>query len=302
MKENGTRNGMHTGAKENEIDAFVRSLGLETDPHYVIPGTGLEIDCFIPSLNVGIEYCGLYYHAEPPENCDPRLHAKHRNKRDAAAANGIYLVTMFEDEWLLRRSQVEGVLRVMLHKPVRTVSARNCSVVSIDRNTANTFLREHHLLGAHARVWASWGMYYQDELIGVLTLSHNYAEKNVAVMQRLCFSGGVHVRGGASKLLKRAVAWAREERLLAIMTYSDNRWSVGNVYERTGFTCVLENKYDYSYVDFSVPMHQRTRINKKTQQKQKVACPSNMTERMWAYHRGFWRIWDCGHKHWRMNL
>ena len=301
----GTLNGVPTGAAENEVADFVRSLNLEVTPHYIIPNSNLEIDCFIATHQIGIEYCGLYYHCEPPYNEDPRVHARHRRKLDTANKVGIRLITLFEDEWLFKRSHVEGSLRIILRKPHRTIHGRNCNIEPITQEESTHFLLENHVLGGHPHTKQAWRLYTSDNItVGVLALAHNYGanKKHTIVMQRLCFLQGVHVQGGASKLLETAKTWARTEGYSSLVTFSDNRWSTGNAYQKLGFTCIHENKYDYGYVDFSLPPSKRIRLSKQTQQKKRTKCPEDMTERSWATHRGLWRIWDCGHKHWEFVL
>lgn len=300
----GTLNMRTTGEAENEVRLLVEEITGEPAPNTIIPGSRLEIDCFVEGARVGVEYCGLYYHCEEAGNEDPRVHARHRAKLDAANAAGIRLITLFEDEWLSRRAQVEGVLRVILGNPASRVAARSCALDEINADAANTFFGENHIIGPHAKIKRAWVLTRAGEAVAAASVSHNYAanSRDTVVLQRLCFKRGVHVQGGASRLLATIKRWAATEGYQAIVSFSDNRWSRGDLYAQLNFKCVKDTGYDYGYVDFTLPARRRVRLSKQTQQKHRVGCPPDRTERQWAEERGLRRIWDCGHKHWRLAL
>lgn len=58
-----------------------------------------EIDIFLESRRIGIEYCGHYWHSDiyyPDIN-------KHKEKHQLCVNNDIYLITLYESEWLLNK-------------------------------------------------------------------------------------------------------------------------------------------------------------------------------------------------------
>lgn len=115
------------------------------------------------------------------------------------------------------------------------------------------------------------------------------------VLDRLCFKDGIQIVGGASKLFSRCIKWAKEKNHKEILSFSDNRWSLGNVYVALNFEKGKEYSPDYSYVNMKSPTE---RLSKQSQKKSVVKCPENMTEYQWALERGLSRIWDCGKKRW----
>jgi hypothetical protein len=56
---------------------------------------GLELDIYIPSHNLAIEFNGLYWHNELHK--DKKYHL---NKTELCEAKGIQLIHVFEDEWM----------------------------------------------------------------------------------------------------------------------------------------------------------------------------------------------------------
>jgi hypothetical protein len=297
LERYGTLTPQNYGAAEEEVAAFLESLGLRITRQYPLPRSNTTLDIYVDDRRIGLEYCGLRWHCEPKR--DKRYH---RLKMDIAEEENIRLITMFEDEWLHHRKQTEGVLAAIMHAPMPTLGARLCSVRPLAEEEAEHFIAANHILGAHPGTKIAWGLFSPaDELVGALTLKHDYRPNtaDTIVLQRLCFKNGLYINGGAGKLLARAKAWAREHGYATITTWSDNRWSRGTVYAKLGFTCAHENKYDYAYVNVQAP---RRRLAKQTQQKKKTDCPPGLTELEWAHQRGLARIWDCGHKRWTLTL
>jgi hypothetical protein len=222
---------------------------------------------------------------------------------DLAAAQGIRLITLFEDEWLYRTAAVQGVLKTILGVDTFAIGARACTLSEIPPIQAEQFLAEHHIQGAHAATKVAFGLFTAtQELVSVLTLKHDYRPNtsDAIVLQRLCFKQGMRIHGGASRLFAAAKTWATLQGYKRVISWSDNRWFLGDIYGKLGFTCVNENQTDYAYVDLT--KHPRIRLAKQTQQKQKTNCPPELTELEWATQRGLARIWDCGHKRWELPL
>ena len=61
---------------------------------------------------------------------------------------------------------------------------------------------------------------------------------------RYCTIGSFSVVGGASKLL----SYFRKHNSGSIITYADRRWSIGNLYEKLGFTFIGNSEPNYYYV------------------------------------------------------
>ena len=106
----------------------------------------------------------------------------------------------------------------------------------------------------------------------------------------MCFKDGIQIIGGASKLITNAI----EEIGGNIVTWSDNRWSTGKLYDNVGFKLDANLNQDYSYVDISKGI----RYSKQSQQKKLTKCPDDLTEHQWANQRNLYKIFDCGKKRW----
>ena len=78
---------------------------------------------------------------------------------------------------------------------------------------------------------------------------HRQGFEGVFVLNRLAFKHNVSVSGGSSRLLKELSNYAKNSGYTKIISWSDSRYSEGNVYLKTGFELEEESKPDYSYID-----------------------------------------------------
>ena len=62
----------------------------------------LEIDIFIPSKNIAIEYDGLYWHSSNKFSGRTIEKKYHLNKTEQCLKKGIKLIHIFENEWILK--------------------------------------------------------------------------------------------------------------------------------------------------------------------------------------------------------
>lgn len=92
---------------ETELFEFVNSI-IPTEANVRILN-GLEIDCYIDSLKLGVEFNGLYWHSLAIKDPD-----YHFNKWLIAREKGIRLITIWEDDWRDRREWCEGFIRAQI--------------------------------------------------------------------------------------------------------------------------------------------------------------------------------------------
>ena len=103
---------------------------------------GNELDVYIPSKKLAFEFDGLYWHSEikkPDKNY-------HLNKTELCEKQGIQLIHIFEDEWILKndicRSRIKNLLGVS-----ERIYARKCKIVELDKQASKTFFKENHIQG-----------------------------------------------------------------------------------------------------------------------------------------------------------
>jgi hypothetical protein len=283
------------GKAEKEIQDWLLSLGFDFQPDTSILG-GREIDLFCPAVNLGIEYCGLYWHCENPEIGGGKSRNYHHDKYLDCEKAGIRLITIFEDEWLNRRDQVKSFLKATLGVAKTRLFARKCTVLEVSKPEAASFIAKYHIQGSNFISKYHAGLFADDELVGVMTFANHHRQNDLLVLDRLCFKDDVYVIGGASKLFKFLTEKTKVQK---ITSWSDNRWSIGNVYSSLGFSMEEDAGPDYSY--FMRKERPLRRVSKQSQKKSNTGCPDEMTEKEWCAARGLYRIWDCGKKRWVWN-
>jgi hypothetical protein len=76
-----------------------------------------------------------------------------------------------------------------------------------------------------------------------------------------------------------------------IITYLDNRWNIGKIYQSLGFVEVSQTPPNYWYIDFiNCRRTHRFTLRKNNQDNH------NLIEWQNRLDQGYDRIWDCGNK------
>ncbi len=206
-------------------------------------------------------------------------------------------ILFFSDEWLNRKDQCKSFINAANGEFTNVVYARKCKIKEISKGVAKDFLEQYHIQGPNNLSLIYFGILFKEELLGIMSLGRHSRQisQNRIVLDRLCFKKETIVIGGSSKLFKVCIQWSKKLNYKEIISFSDNRWTKGDIYKQLGFS--LEKQYapDYSYVDIANPS---VRISKQSQKKSSTNCPANLTEYEWSKLRGLERIWDKGKIRW----
>jgi hypothetical protein len=300
IKEYGKFPAGNYGKTQDEIKEWLNNFGFNFSSDYEVL-ENKEIDLLDKDLKLGIEYCGLYWHNE--SSPEPRDHRYHINKYKNCLKKDIQLLTIFEDEWKFRQEQCKSHIKSILGMSNKKVFARKCEIREISREEAKSLFDSYHIQGSNKLGVVFFGLFHENELCGAMSLGRHSrqtdASRKEITLDRLCFKDSYQVIGGSSKLFAKCLEWAKNNGCKKIISFSDNRWSLGNVYLKMGF--ILEKEYgpDYSYVEINNP---RKRLSKQSQKKDITNCPKDLTEHVWAIQRGLARIYDCGKKRWVFNI
>lgn len=281
--------------EETELNDFVKSLGLETIKYKFKERITRpqEIDVYSKETGIGIEYCGLYHHGERAG----KGRNYHKNKLDMAIKEDVQLLTVFSNEWLDRKEQVKGFIRSKLGKNETTVFARKTELKELDVETARNFLDSYHIQGS-TRIQTSFGLFFNEELVAVVSGAEHHRVNGQFTLNRLCFKHNVSVVGGASRLNKALCCWAKNKGYNKIVTWSDNRWSIGAVYAAMGYTKEEELGPDYFYNSGGVVKSKQSCQKKHLLER----GATGNTEKEMALSLGYDRVWDCGKIRWVLDL
>jgi hypothetical protein len=247
----------------------------------------LEVDIWIPSKSLGIEYCGTYWHGETHKS-----DTYHLEKLELAERAGIKLIQIFDDEWLYRKEAVRARLRHMVGDSPR-MFARKLRLAKVSWSEASDFYDATHTQGSGTPASSTVGLYSGDTLVACMSFGASRFEENTVEMLR--FASTCAVVGGFSRLLN---AYMRANPTVnSLVSYADRRWSAGDVYARNGFEFVGNTKPGYSWCKG------RKRFSRFSMQKHKLekvlaSFDPDKTEAENCHANGYWRIFDCGVSKW----
>ena len=274
--------------KEMELFTWLKSLTqCECGVTGLLPNPNKEIDIFIRSKNVGIEFNGLYWHSEKSGK-DSEYHLV---KTEECASQNIKLLHIFEDEWIFKPAAVKRVILSTLNLRPYFIRAKNCLIKSINQSTGDTFLSKYSLQEHMDNEMIRLGLFYKNRLVAVMTFGKPRFNKNYDwELIRYATVANFNVIGGAGKLLK----YFREQYTGSIITYADRRWSTGDLYKKLGFTFIENTKPNYFYTK------SLTRLSRYQCQKHKLSgllqenFNPNLSESQNMAANKFYKIWDCG--------
>ena len=250
-----------------------------------------EIDIYVPSIKLGIEYNGLRWHSE----IFGKDRSYHINKLNECNKQGIKLVQIFEDEWINHREICESKLKQICglnSKP--KIFARKCELHKInDKNEAYEFLDKNHIQGRTGFTIAI-GAYFNRNLVGVMTFKREkegYWDLNrfATDINHLCIGVG-------GKLFKY---FTEHYDFKEVKSFADRRWTTNptdNLYIKLGFE--LDSYIEPTYWYYNQKNNPYKRFHKFGFRKQHLhkqyGLPLTMTEREMTESLGYTRIWDCG--------
>ena len=241
---------------------------------------GLEIDIYLPELNIGFEFNGLYYHSEKFKEKN-----YHLDKTNYFKERGIRIIHIWEDDWDYKQGIIKSQILNLLGKSEK-VYARQCFVKEL--TTVTDFLNANHTQGVDKSV-IKLGLFFNNELVSVMTFNKLEGRKKMKDgynLSRFCNRIGYNVVGGASKLLK---FFLNKYHVLRIISYADKDWSVGSLYHRLSFKNINESKPDYKYLVNGKRKHKQNFIKKNLGIKD-----LNITESKYMQEKGIYKIYDCG--------
>jgi len=260
---------------------------------------GLELDVYIPSKNIAIEYDGLYWHGEKGGGKNKQYHL---NKTELCKLKNIQLIHIFENEWTHNRDVVKSKLKHILSQNCETpIYARNCEIR--ESTDVDEFLKQNHIQG-NCPSQVKLGAYNNNNLVAVMTFGKRRValgtkSTNASEYELLRFATSHRVTGIASKLLQ---CFIKKYHPTKIVTYADRRYSVGNLYKKIGFVEVGVTQPNYWYfIDGGNRLWHRYNFRKDQLSKKIARFDDKLTEWENMKNNGYDRIWDCGNIKYEWN-
>ena len=274
---------------EDEIVNVLDKFCSQQRNHTILKGK--ELDIFIPSLKIGIEYNGLRWHSEE----FGKDHRYHLDKLNKCNEQGIKLIQIFEDEWINHRKICESKLRQICGLNTNPkIFGRKCEIREIsNKNEAYDFLDKNHIQGRTVCTVAL-GAYHQEELVGIMTFKRE--KEGYWDLNRFATDINYQCIGIGGKLFKHFV---RKYPFIEVKSFADRRWTTdptNNLYTKLGFE--FDSYVPPTYWYYNPKVDRYKRFHKFGFRKQSLhnqyGLPLEMTEREMTTTLGYTRIWDCG--------
>lgn len=272
---------------EKEIFEYITQLGLTAEQNNRKVLNGKELDIYIPSKMIAIEFNGVYWHSETMG----KDRNYHHSKWLAAKEAGIQLIQIWEDDWEADKAKVlKGLEHKLGMSKQEKVSGRKTKPVLISYPESLKFLNLNHIQGNAA------GSYYLalkqgEETVAVLVLKR----EGVNDLNIIRYATSKQVIGGFTKLLSYATKTYAPS---SYITFSDHTISDGGLYENNGFTADKELPPDYMYVVNGKRQHKFGYRLKKFRNDPKLLWEEGLTEKQLALLNNIPRIWDAGKTRW----
>jgi protein-arginine kinase activator protein McsA len=270
---------------EDNVAAWIESLGFKVERNNRILLGGREIDIYIPEKRVAIEYNGLYIHSTA-FNSD-RL--RHLDKLLLCQDAGIRLIQIWDIEWEKRQIACKDIIAFALGKVDHRIYARQCRIQKISIQESNAFLGINHIQGgcqAHYRI----GLFFSNILVGVQCYTENTPKK--WNLTRTSFMAGYHIIGGISKMFK---FFESDNNPDEVIDYTDRRLFVASGHYQMGFSqeCITPptNSLTNGKELFS---RRHYRHWGKRHFKFKMPWDDALTDTENLANNGWWWVWDCG--------
>ncbi len=296
----------HTNKFENEVIELIKKYNISVIERDRMVLNGQEIDMFLPDLNIGFEFNGLFFHREgliTKKNMSISGKSKHYhvNKTNSALNKGINLYQINEDEWIKNKELVVNrILNICgISKSTKT-NARDLTVVTVSKKEKDAFLKKYHIQGTDISKYC-YGLEKDGKLLSVMTFKDK--KNGCYELNRYAANTDYSVRGGAGKLLTYFI---KQHSPSTITTFADRRWTPnanGCLYDKLGFKLIETQQPAYHYVEVKNPIKTYNRL---AFQKHKILknfpnLNPTKTEKELMIELGYDRIWDCGNFKFQMD-
>lgn len=284
---------------ENEIADFIKDLvpNIKMYRSYKISSDiKQEFDIYLPDYALAIEVNGSFIHSTEGNIFNPKDKKYHQNKFLLAKSQGIRLINIFDVFW---GDKVKNMLKEIF-LPKKKIFARKCSCELIDKYIANRFFEEYHLQGGNRNSRWHYGLYYNNELLSVMSFGIKRFGTDVEII-RYAVKTGYMILGGAEKLFKHFLA---DTDVDSVFTYSDNNYFTGNVYKKLGFKEVGITSPDYYWYNCKQGYLSREKCQPRLLKKKYLElydAHAKSVEADIMLKLGFCRVYMCGNTSWKFS-
>ena len=291
---------------------------IEQNTRKILP-SGKEIDIWIPSLNIGFELNGLWWHSEETGR-KPRKY--HQSKTNEAEQAGIHLVHIYSDDWDKRKLIVKNKILHICKKNniVPTLGARILDIRIIDSRGKTRLLSKdkealeqirnlytlNHVQGTYQRssvhIVGTITKEQSEHVVAVMSLATTSNENRVE-LERFCIASDSYKIPGAGQRLFNKLHGNISNLfpgVVEIVSFADRSWTpqTANLYTKLGFTLNGISEPRHWYLDKKTGSTERLHkfLFRRNLQEKKFGSKfnPNLSEFENMKANGYDRIWDSG--------
>jgi very-short-patch-repair endonuclease len=273
-----------------EVRKFYSGEIIENSRNIIKPK---EIDIYFPDKKLAIEINGVYWHSN--KHLDNNYH---QEKFNICNLKGISLLMITDHEWKVNREIIIKMIKYRLGCCTGDrIHTRKCHTIEIDSTSAKNFLNNNHLNG-YCNATKHLGLFTVDEkLVSVLSYNmSNRFKKDNSDIEIIRFAVDGIIPGALGKFIKY---FKKTYPIQQIVTYADLRYGAGNIYTINNFILIHTTKPGYWYFWQNNIYH---RLNWTKQKLIKLGYNSNKTEKQIMEEIGALRIYDCGHRYFKLEI
>lgn len=269
---------------EVEIESILDSIGIEYQSNVRL-FENKEVDIYIPSKKIAIEYNGMYWHCEKIKS-----RGFHQDKSLTYKKNGVQVIHIWEDNWLnpiKKQISIDKIKSKLGVSDKGKVYARKTVPCIVTKDEAKPFFDYNHIQG-HVDATLHIGLKCDDTIVAIMS----FKRLKGGVWDLSRYATSTSVVGGMSKCLaffKRNYEWNE------IFTFASLDYSVGDSYEKIGF----ENKGVTPPNMWYMKEGQWVRLGRRRFMKKKLPTildtfDESLTEAENMHRNGYTRIYDAG--------
>lgn len=216
----------------------------------------------------------------------PKSKEYHKEKSELATSSGYECICIWD--W----DDYDKIINHII-SPKQHIGARECIIKEVPHKNAIEFLDNHHLQGRVKGILVTVGLYYNDELVSIMSFGKPRYNKNYHwELLRYCTHIGYTVSGGAQKIMSY---FKEKYNPGSIISYCDLSKFSGKIYEKLGFN---KNSINISGHWYDLKTHKHITDNLLRQLGFDKIFGTNYgkgtsNEKLMEDH-GFVKVWDCG--------
>lgn len=283
--------------EEHTIKVELKKHGIKENQYIMndksVLSNNHELDFYFEKHKFAVEVNGLYWHSErvrPDRNY-------HQNKFDISNTRGVKLIQFWDFEINNKIDIVMSMILNNIGKTYNKIYAKNTIVKHVNPSDACEFINNNHLqniVPSHLPV--AYGLYHDDILVSIMTFK---IDNGKHILNRFCNKIYHNVVGAFSKLLSYFI---KNNTFDVIVSYSDDRYSNGNVYDKNGFVMTDRGDISYYYTKNHLELFHKSKFRKDKQKEMFENYDPNLTELQNMSNNGWYRVNGCRIRRWEYKL